>query len=125
MDRELVARYAAAEDDAARIELLSALANSAGPLVLPALEAALRSDRPEVRAAAASALRLAEGPAVDEWLAGVITSDADARVRSAGIFAASFRPIGPLAAALEDAAARDPVDGVRRAARVVLRRAHH
>ena len=123
IDRALVARYAAARDERARIEVLSALGNSAGPLALPLLDGALASDRPELRAAAASALRLAEDPDVDTWLARVITSDGDARVRSAGIFAASFRPIGPLFDALERVATSDPVDALRRDAGALLRRA--
>ena len=123
IDRTLVARYAAATDDAGRLELLSACGNSAGPLLLPILDAALHSDRPDLRAAAASALRLVEDPEADAWLARVLTTDGEARVRAAGIFAASFRPLGPLFNALERVAKNDQIDSLRRDADALLRRA--
>ena len=123
IDRTLVARYAAATDEAGRLELLSAFGNSAGPLLLPVIDAALRSDRPDLRAAAASALRLVEAPEADTWLARAMTTDAEARVRAAGLFAASFRPLGPLFDAIESVATKDQVEALRRDADALLRRA--
>lgn len=123
IDRALAARYAASRDDGDRIEVLSGIGNSAGPVLLPVIEAALRSEHPPLRAAAVTALRLADGPDVDTWIAQTLTHDDDARVRSAAVFASSFRTLGSLYDALEDAATHDKNEGVRRDAAALLRRA--
>jgi HEAT repeat protein len=106
----------------ARIELLGALGNSAGPSVIPAIEEALNDPQTAVRASAARALRLANGTSIDRLLASVITSDSDAAVRSDAIFATRFRrPMpSPIADALLHAASNDAAKFVRSDALGVL-----
>jgi HEAT repeat protein len=117
-----LSRYAAAKDTATRTELLSALGNSASAAVLPTIEAALRDDAPEVRGAAARAMRLADDAAVDALLADAIAQDRDPRVRAAAIFAAGFRPVAPYVDALLHAATSDAAEYVRADAIGLLRR---
>lgn len=124
IDRALADRYAAARDDRERIEVLSAIGNSGGASLLPLVDSALREGAPPMRAAAVTALRLADGPDVDAWIARTLTEDKDPSVRSAAVFASSFRPLGSLYDALEQASRKDPSDAVRREAAAVLRRAH-
>ena len=123
IDRSLIALYRNAPDAREKSGLLSALGNSAGPTVVRVIEAALHDERPSIRSAAARALRLAPGAAVDRVLAGVITSDKDASVRADAIFATRFRNPMPvtLADALMHAASSDAADYVRSDAVAVLR----
>jgi hypothetical protein len=123
IDAALITRYQKARDIRESTDLLAAMGNSVGHSVLPVIESALRDNREVVRAAAARALRLAGGSKIDALLSGAITDDRDAPVRSAAIFAASFRrPIGPqIADALLRAAKTDPADYVRSNAIRLLR----
>ena len=120
----LVAHYQQARDTRERTELLAAMGNSAGKRVAGAIEGALKDPQAEVRRAAARALRLADGPEVEGLLAAAITSDQDAGVRSAALFAAGFRrTIGrPLGEALLHAAKFDPAEEVRTGAISLMRR---
>ena len=111
IDRALIARFREASDPAERTHLLAALGNSVGPEALPVIEGALADPRADVRAAAARALRLGDG--VDHQLAEAMTGDGDARVRDAAVFAAGFRPVEPLVAALVKTVTSDPVEYVR------------
>ncbi len=121
LDQALLARYAAASDAAHRIVLLSALGNSAGPTVLPVIEQAAADEDGDVRAASVRALRLGNEPWVDALLANVMTQDRDRSVRSAALFAAGFRRLGPLMHAVRKTAAEDPVDYLRRDAAALVR----
>lgn len=122
IDRTLLSKYASATSIDARVELLSAIGNSAGPTTQPVLEGALRDADATVRATAARSLRLFEGADVDRLLAAKITDDADARVRSAAIFAATFRTIDAFVEALVRAARSDVAESVRADAVSLLRR---
>lgn len=115
IDRALIERYRRATALPEREELIGALGNSVGPTVLPVLADALHDARPELRVAAARALRLAEGPDTDRQLIEALTSDRDPRVRAAAIFAAGFRSFDPYLDALARAATDDPIDYVRSA----------
>jgi len=123
IDNSLICRYRNAEDIRQVIELLGALGNSAGPLVVPVIEEALRDLRAPVRAAAARALRLAPGSEVDRLLASVMDADSSPAARSDAIFAARFRH--PLSTTLADAvlltATSDSVDYVRSDAIALIR----
>ncbi len=123
IDASLIALYRNASETRQAGELLGALGNSAGPSVVPVIEEALRDSRVPIRAAAARALRLAPGPAIDRLLAKVIASDRDPVVRADAIFAARFRrPLpAPLADALLKAATADTIDYVRSNAVALLR----
>ena len=123
IDSDLIARYKSSADTREESELLAGLGNSAGPSVLPVIKDALHDPRGPIRAAAARALRLGRGAEVDGLLSSALTSDPDAAVRSAAIFAASFRrPIDPqLADALVQAGTSDAVDSVRSNAVSLLR----
>jgi hypothetical protein len=123
MDGVLIARYRNVRETREAAELLAALGNSVGPAVVPVISNALRDPRAPVRGAAARALRLAPGSAIDELLAATITSDRDPAVRADAIFAARFRrPLpAPIADALLNAASADDVDYVRSNAVAVLR----
>jgi HEAT repeat protein len=109
LDAALAQRLKSAKDVAARVELIDAMGNSAGPTSFPALEAALNDGEARVRAAAAGALRLYGDEAARTLLARTFTSDRDDSVRAAAIVAAGFafddQYVAPLAkAALGDAA---------------------
>jgi hypothetical protein len=122
LDEELLSLYAGTREPQTRVELLSALGNSVGPSVLSVLEAALSDALPQVRAAAARALRLAPSLPTDRLLASAITGDPDPTVRSAAIFAVGFRSIVPFVEPLLRAAQRDDTEYVRGAAVALLRR---
>ena len=121
-DAALIARYRKAHEVGEVSDLLAALGNSVGSRVLPIIDQALHDPRDSVRAAAARALRLAEAPEIDALLSVAITSDGEPQVRSAAIFATSFRrPTSPLGEALVQAARADPVAYVRSSAVSLLR----
>ena len=122
LDAALVARYQKAGEEGERVELLAAMGNSAGKLLEPAIEGALRDPKKTLRAAAARALRLVPGAEVEGLLAATIAGDRDAEVRAAAIFAATFRkPIGgTLRNALLRAATADSVEQVRTSAITLL-----
>jgi HEAT repeat protein len=112
VDASLIKLYRSSHDVYKRSELLGALGNSSGPSVVPVVEEALRDTTSAVRAAAARALRLAQGAEIDQLLAGVITSDRDGVVRADAIFATRFRH--PLPMSLTDALLRAAsTDGAR------------
>jgi HEAT repeats len=123
IDQQLVSRYRKAQTATERAQLLSALGNSVGPSVLPAIKDVLRDPHDPVRSTAARALRLASGADIDAVLAAAISSDPDPTVREAAISATSFRhPIGKvIGEALVQAANADPFDYVRSAAISLLR----
>jgi hypothetical protein len=123
IDQQLVSRYRKAQTATERAQLLSALGNSVGPSVLPAIKDVLRDPHDPVRSTAARALRLASGADIDAVLAAAISSDPDPTVREAAISATSFRhPIGEvIGEALVQAANADPFDYVRTAAISLLR----
>jgi len=123
IDASLIALYRNARDPREKTELLGALGNSAGPAATQIVDETLDSAAAPVRAAAARALRLAPGSAVDRRLAQVIVEDSDPAVRADAIFATRFRH--PLASTLADAlltaASADQVTYVRSDALAVLR----
>jgi len=123
IDASLIARYRKAREVAELSDLLAALGNSIGASALNVIEEALGDFREPVRAAAVRALRLADGPEIAGLLSAAITTDHDPGVRTAAIFAASFRhPMGPvLGEALVRTAKADPVDYVRGDAITLLR----
>jgi HEAT repeat protein len=110
----LLARFAAAPDDVERVRVVRALGNTGDPRILPAIDQALASSSDAVRSAGVEALRLFPGPTVDSLLVRAL-ADRDAGVRSAAVFAASYRDLAPLAAALARSARHDPASMVRRA----------
>jgi hypothetical protein len=122
IDASLIALYRGARDTSEKGDVLRALGNSAGPLVVPVIVEALRDSHASIRADAARALRLAPGSEVDRLLANVMTSDTDPAVRAAAIFAAHFRrPLpAPLVDALLHDATADSIDYVRSDAVAVL-----
>jgi HEAT repeat protein len=123
IDQFMIDRYGKTAEANGRIELLSAMGNSAGLALLPTVEAALHDSASKVRAAAARALRLVDDPAAARLLADTMIGDHDATVRSAAIFAATFRSMeDSLVAALLQAAKSDLVDQVRSEAIVLLLR---
>jgi HEAT repeat protein len=112
-DRLLANHYSKASDAQERMDILSAIGNSAGASLLPTIESALR-ESPLVRAAAARALRLFPASDSDFLLVDVMAKDPDPSVRSAAIFAAKFRPLTEaVLTALIKSAKHDPVDRVR------------
>jgi HEAT repeat protein len=121
-DAVLLALYRDANDTGKRVELLSALGNSAGQAAIQTIEESLTDSSVLVRAAAARALRLAPGPDIDRILAGIIVKDSDPAVRADAIFATRFRrPLSKeLADALEQAASTEQVTYVRSDALAVL-----
>jgi HEAT repeat protein len=108
----LLDRYAAC-DGPACLDVLDALGNLGTPAVLPSLEKALHDPDARTRAAAARSLRLVADPAADRLLASAMADDHDASVRSAAIFAVTFRPIAAFVDPLGHAARSDPADFVR------------
>ena len=123
IDAELIARYRKVQEPRQACDFLAALGNSAGPATAPVIRGALRDTRPDVRGAAARALRLAHGEEIDHLLASIISSDRDAHVRADAILAASFRhPLsGAVGEALVTAARKDAADYVRSDAIGLLR----
>jgi hypothetical protein len=113
VERDLVARYDRARDLDARLDLLAGLGNSAGLATLPPVRRALTDGDARIRAAAARALRRVEGETADELLRGLIARDRDPAVRSAAMFASSFRRIDAYTDALADAARTDAAEHVR------------
>jgi HEAT repeat protein len=124
IDGALVARYRKAREIPQVCEALSALGNSIGPTVIPAIREALHDPRATVRAAAVRALRLAPGQEVEQALTESMLRDSDPRVRADAIFATRFRrPLSPtLGEALVRAARADRVDYVRSDAVSLLRK---
>ena len=123
IDSELVTHYRKAQATGERADLLAALGNSVGLLVVPVVESSVRDPNTAVRAAAVRALRLAHGAEIDSLLSTAITSDNDPGVRVAAILSASFRqPIGTdLCQALSRSAKTDAVEHVRSSAISLLR----
>jgi HEAT repeat protein len=95
------------------IDTMIALGNLATPAVVPTIERALRDPDAALRAEAVRSLRLVQSPEADASIAATIAGDADAGVRAAAVFAATFRPLGPLVDALVRAVSSDPVEYVR------------
>ena len=103
-----------------QLEALAALGNLGSATVLPRLRQAVTAGDPRVRAAATRALRLVPDREADRLLAVTLGRDHDPTVRAAAIFAAGFRPLGPLVDALVDTAQNDPIDYVRAGAVTLL-----
>jgi len=122
IDDSLIALYRSAHDLRERVELLGALGNSAGSSAVPVVEEALHDSIASVRAAAARALRLAQGSEIDRILATVTASDPAGPVRSDAIFAIRFRHSlsSSLADSLLQAASTDEARYVRSDAIAVL-----
>lgn len=66
--------------------------------------------------AAARALRRVKIASADRLISAAMTDDADASLRAAAVFGATFRPLTPLFEALARTLQADPVDYVRSAA---------
>ena len=122
IDGSLNTLYREATDPREKTELLGALGNSAGPSAVPTIVEALHDSQTPIRAAAARALRLADGADVDSLLAAAISSDSEAAVRADAIFATRFRHrlSSPLVDALLHAASTDTANYVRSDAVSVL-----
>lgn len=122
IDAALIERYWKVQEINELSNLLSALGNSVGRLVPPAIEKALHDSQIPVRAAAARALRLADAPEVDSLLAPAITDDSDSQVRAAATFVTIFRRRNdPLVEARMQAAKTDSAEYVRSDAIAQLR----
>jgi len=109
-------RLDAATSETDSTQAIEALGNSGSPDVLSDLQGALGSSSPAVRAAAARALRLIPGSAVDQLLATTMTSDADPDVRVAALFSTGYRPWTAFLAPVTELCQHDPVLEVRQAA---------
>ena len=92
---------------------LSAIANTANVEALPVIEEALGSSSSEVRAAAATALRLIPDARAEGLLEARLLRDPSADVRRSAVFASSFRPLEPLLPTLAQAMLKDPEASVR------------
>jgi HEAT repeat protein len=116
LESELVDQYRKARDEEARLDLLAALGNAAGPGAAHLLAEAIRDTNARIRAGAARALRLVTEPEADRLLAAAISGDKDAQVRAAAIFAAGYRSLAPFIDVLIRAMKADTADYVRNAA---------
>lgn len=124
IDAFLVAGFEKAQMNATdAADFLSAMGNSGGASVAPAIGRGVHDSRAVVRVAAVRALRLIQGGEVDGLLARTIEADPESTVRVAGIFAAGFlQEIGPgVAVALVRAAKTDSAVQVRTGAITLLR----
>jgi len=120
IERLVLVACARARGTDEQLEALAALGNLGSATVLPRLRQALTAGDPRVRAAATRALRLVPDREADRLLAVTLGRDADPTVRAAAIFAAGFRPLGPLVDVLVDTAQNDPIDYVRAGAVTLL-----
>ena len=123
LDASLLDSYRNAQDEQEKVELLSALGNSAGPATLQTIEQALSDPAVPIRSAAARALRLASDSDADQHLAATILNDTEPQVRADAIFATRFHHPQPsiLIDALLQAARADKSTYVRSDALAVLR----
>jgi hypothetical protein len=87
----MLARLAAATSVEERRLVLSVLGNVGADKTLPAVAACLRDAAPEVRAAAASALRFIELAEADRLLTDTLVNDTDANIRVEAATALGFR----------------------------------
>jgi HEAT repeat protein len=115
IEAELLRRSRACSE-ASCIDVLIALGNLATDGALPAIEAALASPNPRVRAAAARALGRIALPTADRLIVATMTTDRDSGVRAAAVTAAGSRPIAPLAETLSTLMRTDPAESVRTSA---------
>jgi len=120
IERMVLVASARARGTDEQLEALAALGNLGSATVLPRLRQAVSAGDPRVRAAATRALRLVPDREADRLLAVTLGRDADPTVRAAAIFAAGFRPLGPLVDVLADTAQNDPIDYVRAGAVTLL-----
>jgi len=120
IERMVLVASARARGTDEQLEALAALGNLGSATVLPRLRQAVTAGDPRVRAAATRALRLVPDREADRLLAATLGRDADPTVRAAAIFAAGFRPLGPLVDVLIDTAQNDPIDYVRSGAVTLL-----
>lgn len=111
---ELGTRYGAARGAAERIELLGAMGNSGDPRLLPSIGSGLEDADPAVRAAAARALRRAEGDEAGTLLVRQYAEDPDPAVRAAVVETLGRRtPSDDLLAWARDEALRARDEGTR------------
>jgi hypothetical protein len=122
IEKVVLAESARARGTDDLLDALAALGNLGSAAVTPRLRAALASGDSRIRAAAARALRLVPDEEADRLLVATLRRDQDPTVRAAAIFAAGFRKLDPLAAALADTAHSDPIDYVRAGAVTLLAR---
>ena len=122
IERLVLAESASARGTDEQLGALAALGNLGSATVLPRLRQAITAGDPRVRAAATRALRLVPDREADRLLAMALGRDLDPTVRAAAIFAAGFRPLGPLLDALVETAENDPIDYVRAGAVTLLAR---
>lgn len=111
--QELGARFRSSNSVEEKALLMRALGNTRDSRALGYIEEGLREAASPVRQAAVEALRLLVDPAVDSLLSQRLLGDPSPEVRKAVVFAASFRPLGPLLPALDQALRGDPSDGLR------------
>ena len=120
IERLVLVASARARGTDEQLEALAALGNLGSATVLPRLRPAVTAGDPRVRAAATRALRLVPDREADRLLAVTLGRDRDPTVRAAALFAAGFRPLGPLVDVLIDTAQNDPIDYVRAGAVTLL-----
>jgi hypothetical protein len=120
IENDLAGHYRDARDERARLDLLAALGNAAGPAATRVLMEAAGDSNPHIRAAAVDGLRLCTDPRVDLLLSSAISDDEDSSVRSSAIFSVRFRSIAAFAEVLIHAAETDAVDSNRSAALSLL-----
>jgi HEAT repeat protein len=116
-------RYVETATLADRIVLLQVLGNVGADRTLPLLQAELADPEPQIRAAAAHALRHVPGRDAETLLAEVMTRDEDAYVREAAIRAADARGTRASVAAIASRAPEEPDGWVQIAALHALGRA--
>ena len=113
---ELLARLEAAGSTGEAVLALAALGNTGDARIVPAVQAALTSPVPELRAAAVAALRLVPGTTVDALIRATLLADPSPDVRVSAVSAASRRPLPPFGVALHRALNADAEPMVRLAA---------
>lgn len=114
--RGMAKKLQAATSDDSRRQLLLALGNAGSDETLDAIVPHLKAAAPEVRGAAAAALRWLKTPRADEQLCNILATDADATVRLEAATALGFRTMTSATfAAHRTAFANDASSNVRAA----------
>ncbi|MFO0968600.1 MAG: HEAT repeat domain-containing protein [Gemmataceae bacterium] len=112
--RDMAVALAAAPSSEARRHYLLVLGNAGSEATFDLVAKYLAAAEPEVRSAAAAALRFLESARAEELLCKVLREDADADVRGDAAGALSFRRMTPTAFAAQKAAfLGDAATGVR------------
>jgi HEAT repeat protein len=108
---EMSRALGAAHGEEAQNVWLGALGNTRSPRALPVVKPFLIVSSVAIRSTATLSLRFMPAPEADRLLSERLLSDDAVKVRSAAVFAASYRPLAPLLPTFERAlrADREPV----------------